>query len=102
MAEANASLHLTQLRASMGIAANVLARQRALNLTKHRLRAQGLRVSEYSARDLRVRAEAYLADHREELVAEARVTVEQWRREGFFGKRARDAVHDAVQRTTEV
>jgi hypothetical protein len=89
MAEANASLHLTHLRASMSLATNTLARQAAIKEAKHQLSAQGLRVSQFSHRDLVIRAEAYLADHRETLVAEARETVERWRREGFFGKRAR-------------
>jgi hypothetical protein len=38
MVEAADSLHLAQLRASMGIAVKVRARQVALNITKHRLR----------------------------------------------------------------
>jgi hypothetical protein len=33
----------------------------------------------------------YLADHREELLAEAAALVERWRQEGFFGKRAQCA-----------
>jgi hypothetical protein len=41
-----------------------------------------------SHRELRVRAEAYLTAHREELIAEASLVVERWRLEGFFGKRA--------------
>jgi hypothetical protein len=40
-----------------------------------------------SPRDLRARAEACFAAHREELVAEAREIVGRWRAEGF-GKRA--------------
>jgi hypothetical protein len=60
MTEATESLRLTQLRASMGIAINVSARQMALNATKDHLRRQGFRVSQFTQRDLRVRAEAYL------------------------------------------
>ena len=86
MAEAADSLRLTQLRASMGIAINVLARHRALNLTKAQLRSAGLKVSHFSRRDLVVRAEAYLAQHREELIAEAKVVVERWQAQGFFGR----------------
>jgi hypothetical protein len=77
------------LAASMSLATNVLALQRAMNLTKRQLQAQGLRPNHFSHRDLRVRAEQYLAEHREELVAEAKVVVERWRLEGFFGKRAK-------------
>jgi hypothetical protein len=87
MTEANASLHLTHLRASMGMAVNVLARQAALKAAKRQLQAQGLKPTHFSHRDLRVRAEAYLADHRAELIAEAREIVERWRVEGVFGKR---------------
>jgi hypothetical protein len=66
MAEAILSLAQAQLRTSMGIAVKVLALQRAMNLTKRQLQAQGLKPSHFSHRDLRVRAEAYLAEHREE------------------------------------
>jgi hypothetical protein len=31
-------------------------------------------------------ADAYLADHREELIADAKGIVDRWQREGFFGK----------------
>jgi hypothetical protein len=33
--------------------------------------------------------EAYLAANRAELIAEAKVIIERWREEGFFGKRAK-------------
>lgn len=42
MAEATDSLHLAQLRTRLSIAARTRAPQVALNLTKARLRAQGL------------------------------------------------------------
>jgi hypothetical protein len=89
MAEATQRLHQAQVRASMGMAVNVLALQRAIKAAKAKLQAQGFRPSHFPHRDLVVRAEQYLADHREELVAEAREIVERWRVEGFFGKRAR-------------
>jgi hypothetical protein len=89
MTEANASLHLTHLRASMGMAVNVLARQAALKAAKRQLQAQGLKPTHFSHRDLVIRAEQYLAEHREELIAEATPIVERWRAEGFFGRRAR-------------
>jgi hypothetical protein len=78
-----------QLRASMSLATNVLALQRAMGFAKRQLQAQGMRPSHFSHRDLRVRAEAYLAAHRAELIAEAKLVVERWRVEGFFGKRAK-------------
>ena len=83
-----------QVRASMGMAVNVLARQAAIKVTKRQLQAQGLKPTHLSHRDLVVRAEQYLADHREELVAEAREIVERWRVEGFFGKRAKLKTND--------
>jgi hypothetical protein len=88
MAEATQRLQQDKLHASMSLATNTLARQRALKAAKHQLQGQGLRVSQFSQRDLVIRAEAYLAEHREELIAEATLIVERWRAEGFFGKRA--------------
>jgi hypothetical protein len=79
--------HQAQLRASMSLATNTLAQQAAIKEAKHQLSAQGLRPSHFSHRDLVIRAEAYLAEHREELIAEAREIVERWQAEGFFGKR---------------
>jgi hypothetical protein len=73
----------------MGMATRTLALQSAMKTTKRRLQAQDLKVSRLPLRDLRARAEQYLADHREELITEARETVEQWRLQGFFGKRAK-------------
>jgi hypothetical protein len=95
MAEANHTLHLAKLRASMALAAITLARRQAIKEVKRQLAAQGLRPSDFSHRDLVSRAEVYLAEHRAELFAEAKSIVEQWAREGFFGKRA-------VHTTTEV
>jgi hypothetical protein len=93
MAEATDTLHLAQLRTRLHCPTNTRARQIALDLTKRQLAAQGFRVSSFSHRELVAKAEAYLAQHREELIAEAKETVERWRVEGFFGKRARAAVH---------
>jgi hypothetical protein len=76
-----------QVRASMGMAVNVLARQAALKEAKHQLSARGFRPTQFSHRDLVIRAEAYLAEHREELAAEAREIVERWQAAGVFGKR---------------
>jgi hypothetical protein len=58
MAEANASVHLTHLRATMSLATNVLARQAALRVAKRQLEAQGLRPSHIPHRELTLRAEA--------------------------------------------
>ena len=91
MAEATKSVQLTQLRASMGMATRVLAQQAALKATKRRMQAQGEKVSHFPMLDLQLRAETYLAEHREELITEAREIVSRWEREGYFnrGRRAR-------------
>jgi hypothetical protein len=89
MAEAQNSVQLAKLHTSMSLATNTLALQAAMKAAKAKLQAQGLRPSHFSHRDLVIRAEAYLAEHREELIAEAREIVERWQAEGFFGKRAR-------------
>jgi hypothetical protein len=39
-------------------------------------------------RDIVSLADQYLAQHREELIAEAKEIVDRWAREGFFGRRA--------------
>jgi hypothetical protein len=78
-----------QVRASMGMAVNVLARQAALKAAKRQLQAQGLRPSQFSHRELTLRAEACLAAHRAALIADAKQIVDRWQAEGFFGKRAR-------------
>jgi hypothetical protein len=89
MAEATDSVHLAKLRTTLGAATITLARQSAIKATKHQLRAEGLKPTHYSHRDIVIRAEAYLAEHREELIAEAKEIVERWQAEGFFGRCAR-------------
>jgi hypothetical protein len=79
--------HQAQLRASMSLATHTLARQAAMKATKRQLQAQGFKVNRFPHRDIVSRAEVYLAQHREELVAEAKEIVERWEVEGFFGKR---------------
>ena len=98
MAEATQRLQQDKLHASMSLATNTLARQRAMKAAKAGLQAQGLRPSHFSHRDLLIRAKAYLAEHRAELIAEVTPIVERWRVEGFFGRRAAAV----VQRTTKV
>ena len=85
MAEANRSVQQAQVRATATI---TLARHRAIKATKAELRAQGLRPNHLSHRDIIIRAEEYLAQHRAELLAEAKATVTRWAAEGFFGRRA--------------
>jgi hypothetical protein len=98
MAEANPSLHQAKLRASMGMATRVLAQQAALKATKRQMQSAGLKVNHFPLRELKVRAEAYLADHREELIAEARVIVSRWEAEGFFTRRRRAALKSPAQK----
>lgn len=54
------------------------ALNRAKAAVKQEIRARGERLSEFTARELTVRAEQYLALHRAELLAEAVATVELW------------------------
>jgi hypothetical protein len=57
MAEASNSVHLTNLRARLHIATITLALQAAMKITKHQLRAQGLKPMYMPHRELRIRAE---------------------------------------------
>jgi hypothetical protein len=50
---------------------------RARNKVKDQLRAAGLKISGYSARDLTVLAEEYVQHHREELIEACRPWVEE-------------------------
>ncbi len=68
-----------------------LARQRAIKAVKLQFQRQGLKPNHIAHRVIVAAAEDYLAQHRAELVAEARVIVERWLAEGFFGKRAQRA-----------
>ena len=72
MVEANHTLQQAQLRTRLHFAANTLARQAALKSTKRRLQAPGLKVNHFPLRELKLRAEAYLAEHREELITEVK------------------------------
>ncbi len=67
------------------------ALQLAKEAVKQQLRAQGLKVAHYSARHITILAEGYLDQHRTELMAEAKETVECWVAEGLFGKRVQQA-----------
>jgi len=63
----------------------VLARQSARKAIKAQLRAEGLKLSQFSAKDISIRADAYFDVHRERLIAEAEQIVatspyfERWR-----------------------
>jgi hypothetical protein len=95
MAEANASVHQAQVRATMRAATITLARYAAIKATKAELHAQGLKPSHIPHCQIVARANEYLAQHRTELIAEAKATVERWRVEGVFGKRCANLSSDA-------
>ncbi len=54
-----------------------LARQAAIKAIKRQLQAQGLRLAQFSARDIHIRADAYFEAHRQMLIAEAMETVQR-------------------------
>jgi hypothetical protein len=76
-----------QLHTRLARAAITLAQQQAREVVKHQLRARGLKVQQIAHREITAMAWEYLAEH-PELIGEAKPIIEQWRREGFFGKRA--------------
>ena len=83
MAKANPSLRLNT-------AIVTLARQQAIKAVSGGYQAKGVKVYQIAHKEIIVAANEYLREHRE-LIAEAAEIVKQWRREGFFGKRLRDA-----------
>jgi hypothetical protein len=85
MAEANYSLSPAERMKSTVF---TRALQRAKTAVKRELQAKGLKLAQYSCRELTLMAEQYLTQHREELITEAMATVERWTADGFFGKRA--------------
>ena len=92
MVEANHTLQEAQLRARLHFATNTLALQAALKSTKRRLQAPGLKVNHFPLRELKLRAEAYLAEHREELITEVKTVVAQWQQEGYFDRGRRSNI----------
>ena len=56
----------------------VLAMQSARREVKAQIRAQGLKVAHYSAKEISILAEAQLAQHREQLRAEAEHAIATW------------------------
>ena len=88
MTKAPLTAYEAALRARMITAASTLAHQRALQATKFALRARGLKVVDFSHRELGLMAIEYAKRNGEELLNDAAATVERWRIEGHFGKRA--------------
>jgi hypothetical protein len=86
MATRSLSPHqITQRLLKHRLAVVTLARQAALKVVKHRLRADGLKLHDFSAKDTPVLADKYLAEHRARLVAEAEQKIETW--PGFAARR---------------
>jgi hypothetical protein len=54
---------------------------------KLKLCAQGLKLQQFSAREIAVLAEDYLVEHRAELVTEAKAIVDRWDAQGMFAPR---------------
>jgi hypothetical protein len=59
-------------------AVTVLAMQSAKRAVKADIRAKGLKVAQFSAKEITILAEAHLAQHREQLRAEAEHTIATW------------------------
>ena len=94
MTKAPLTAYQAALRARMITAACTLVHQRAIKAVEEALRARGLKVSNFSHREISLLATEYAKRHGEELINEAAQTVERRRAEGFFGKRAQ-AVRNA-------
>jgi hypothetical protein len=99
MVEANPSLARSQRLAQRQLqAVRVLCERRAREEIKDQIRRQGkVKLSRVPARDITAMAKARLfedAEYRARLIAEAKLIVEEWRAEGFFGKRAALAAHN--------
>jgi hypothetical protein len=62
-------------------------KKQAEKTVKQALKGQGLKPQHIARREIVTMAKDYLAAH-PELIAEAKPIVEQWRKEGFFGKKA--------------
>jgi hypothetical protein len=87
-----ASASFTRQTMNAIAATMTLAKRQAIQATKAELRAQSLKPSYIPHREIVVRAEQYLAQHRAELIAEAKAIVERWQAEGFFGRTRRKAL----------
>ena len=104
MVEANPSLARSQrLAQRQAQAVRVLCERRAQEEIKDRLRREGKKLSKVPRRDIIVMARTRLVDdaaYRAKLIAEAKLIVEEWRAEGFFGKQAALNVRKAPELRT--
>lgn len=93
MDEAIQSLQLAQLGARLSLAVMAVARQRAIKADKLQFQRRGLKSAHMTHREIVAAGQDYLSKH-PELIAEAKVIVECWLTEGFFGKKAQRAWAD--------
>src|SRR5262249_30469902 len=68
---ATQTVTLTQPYGNRSAVLCTLARQRAVNAVKEQLRAQGLKLAQFSSRDIHIWADAFLEAHRRELIEQA-------------------------------
>jgi hypothetical protein len=90
------------LSQTLTFATHSRALQMATDRTKQKLRAQGLKVSQFTQAQLRTQAEAYLQDHRDELIPAAKEDALRWCAEGMLGKRVQKATLALLERGPEV
>jgi hypothetical protein len=86
MAKATDSVHLTNLRTRRQIAIAVIAQRAAIRETKAAMQRQGRKPATIPHREIVAAANEYAAQHRAELIAEAKQIVAKWEAEGFFGR----------------
>jgi hypothetical protein len=90
---ADQRLQHAEVLAKLGIAIRIVAQQNAIKEVMRQLKAQGLKLQQFTHREIVVAAEEYLADH-PELITEAKPTVLRWFAEGAYGKRAAQSVQN--------
>jgi hypothetical protein len=101
--QAPALNHAQRLAQRQARAVAVLVQRAAVEATKQRLAARGIKRGSVPMRDLVAMAEARLvadAQYRAKLIAEARPMVAKWTAAGFFGKRAARSVRNGPELRT--
>jgi hypothetical protein len=68
-------------------AAVTLVKREALKAIKQQMQAKGLKPSQIPLKVIDEAAADYLAQHRSELIADAKAIVERWNADGMFGPR---------------
>jgi hypothetical protein len=90
MVEANRSLQQAPTKAqlnAMNAAVFTLAKREALKAIERQMHAERLRLSQIPLKVIGEAAAEHLAQHRSELIADAKVIVERWNADGMFGPR---------------